>query len=225
MTVVKMAFNGNQNVGLFAYCTANQCILGERLNKNDETRVSKALDCELVHIMIAGTPMPGIFMVGNSKALLVPGIAFEKEVEELKKLGLPVQRFKTRLTCLGNNIVVNEHGCLVNPEFTDKEIEQLKKHFGVPVKRMKIAGIETPGACVVLNGKHGIIHREAADFEIEMVKETLGLENLEPASVNLGSPYLHAGMVANKNGFIIGDASGGPEIVHIEESLGYLEEE
>jgi translation initiation factor 6 (eIF-6) len=48
---------------------------------------------------------------------------------------------------------------------------------------------------------------------------------LEPATINLGTPYLHAGIACNKFGFIIGDASGGPEIVHIEEALGYLDSE
>jgi hypothetical protein len=32
-------------------------------------------------------------------------------------------------------------------------------------------------------------------------------------------------LLNNKFGFVIGDASGGPEIVHIEESLGYLDDE
>jgi translation initiation factor 6 len=225
MTVVKMAFNGNPNVGLFAFCANGYCILGEKLKKDAEAEVAKALEAEIKHIMIAGTPMPGIFMAGNSHALLVPGIAFDKEIDALKELGLPAIRFETKLTCLGNNIVVNEHGCLVNPEFSDGEIKQLESLFKVPVKRIEIAGLDTPGACVVVNGKHGIIHREAAEFEIEMVKDTLQLETLEPASVNLGSPYIHAGIVANAHGFVVGDQSGGPEIVHIEESLGYLNKE
>ena len=228
MPVHTTTFHGNPNVGLYAYCTerAGQrlVIIGERLSKDDEKNVADALGAELHYIMIAGTPMPGIFLAGNSKALLVPAIAFEREIEALNKLGLPVHVLDTTLTCLGNNILVNDHGCLVNPDFTETEIKKLHALLGVPVKRIKIAGLDTPGACVVLNGRHGIIHRDAAEFEIEMVKQTLGLESLEPASVNLGSPYVKAGVAANSHGFVISSQSGGPEIVHIEQSLGYLEE-
>jgi len=225
MHVAKLAVNGNPNVGLYGYCTTagerRLCLFGELVG--NEKVIAAALDSELVKVSIAGTPLPGVFLTGNTQALLVPNNAFDHEVRQLRELGLTVYVFHTRLTCLGNNIVANDHGCLVNPAFSDEEIGQLHELLDVPVKRMTIAGLETPGNCIVLNGKHGIIHREAASHEIEMARETLGLQSLEPASVNLGSPYLRAGILNNNHGFVIGDKSGGPEIVHIEESLGYLE--
>ncbi len=229
MHVLKTAFHGTANVGLYGYCAetgkTRVCVLGSRLNKDDEEALAEALGAELHHVMVAGTPMPGVFLAGNSRALLVPGIAFPRERQALERLGLPVTAFETRLTCLGNNILVNDHGCLVNPGFSDQEIAQLHGLLGVPVKRMTIAGLETPGACVVLNGDRGIIHRDAAEHEIAMVRDTLRLASLEPASVNLGSPLVRSGVLASGHGFVVGNQSGGPEIVHIEQSLGYLEGE
>lgn len=220
MRTIKTSFNNSPNVGLHGLCTGNICLLGSGLHEKEE--VHEALG-RVEHITIAGTSMPGIFLVGNSNALLVPGITFEHEIEKLKSLGLPVVVFDTNQTCLGNNIVVNEHGALVNPQFTDTEIAWLKEKLKVPIKRMEIAGVETVGSCMVLHGDRAVIHRDAEDFEIAMAKETLKLKAIEPASVNLGSPYLRSGIIASDKGFIIGDASGGPEIVHIEESLGYLD--
>jgi putative translation initiation factor eIF-6 len=227
MRVFTTTFHGNQNVGLYGYCAEvgeeRLCILGERLNRDDEQNVARALGAELHHIAVAGTPMPGVFLAGNRKALLVPGIAFQRELRNLQHLGLPVQVFETHLTCLGNNILANDTGCLVNPDFSDAEIRRLHTLLGVPVKRIRIAGLHTPGACVVLNGRFGIIHRDANESEIATVRQALGLESLEPASVNLGSPYVRAGIIASSHGFVISSQSGGPEIVHIEQSLGYLE--
>ncbi len=229
MHVVKMDFHGNPNVGLYGYCAMvgdkRLCLLGDRLGAEDEKRIADALQADVLHTTIAGTPMPGVFLAGNEHALLVPNICFDREHDALVKLGLPVQVFHTRLTCLGNNILANGHGCLVNPEFSDDEIEHLADLLRVPVKRIQIAGLDTPGACVVLNGRKGVIHRDAAEHEIEMVKATLKLDSLEPASVNLGSPYVRAGVINNDHGFIVSDQCGGPEIVHLEQSLGYLEEE
>lgn len=226
MHVHALSFHGNPNVGLLGYCArageAEICILGERLGKENESAIEQALQARIEHVMVAGTPMPGVFLAGNSRALLVPAIAFPHEVAKLRALGLPVQLFETKNTCLGNNIVANDHGCLVNPEFSDEEIARLSSLLGVPVKRIEIAGLPTPGACLVLNGKRAVIHRDAAEDEMAMVKATLGLAHVEPASVNLGSPYVHAGIIANRHGFIISDQSGGPEIVHIDQSLGYM---
>ena len=223
MHVAKLNINGNPNIGLYGYCADKICILGERLTKNAEKEVREALQAELHHLTIAGTPMPGVFLAGNSNALLVPGIAFDNEVKALKKLKLPVTVFDTHLTCLGNNLIANGHGCLVNPEFSDAEIVWIEKTLKVPVKRVQIAGLDTPGACLVLNGKYGVIHRDAEPHEIAMVKDTLKLESLEPASVSLGSPYLKSGVLNNNEGFVVSETSGGPEIVHLEQSLGYLD--
>ena len=41
-------------------------------------------------------------------------------------------------------------------------------------------------------------------------------------SVNFGSPFISSGLICNKNGFIIGDISGGPEIQNADEALGFL---
>ncbi len=227
MRTLMTSFHGNPNIGLFAYVATRDgkeiCLLGERLSLHGEQELAETMQAEIRHLTAAGTPMPGVFFAGNAAALLVPGIIFPKERTELERLGLPVTLFETQLTCLGNNLLVNDHGCLVNPEFTDEEIARLRALLKVPVKRITIAGLDTPGACVVLHGNKGVIHRDAEPHEIEMVRDTLRLEAVEPASVNLGSPYLKAGIIAGRNGLVVGDQSGGPEVVHLEESLGYLE--
>ena len=38
----------------------------------------------------------------------------------------------------------------------------------------------------------------------------------------MGVPFIGSGIVCNNHGFIIGDASGGPEIVNADEALGFI---
>jgi translation initiation factor 6 len=221
MHILKANFNGTPNVGLYGYTTKQHLLLGEHLQENLVKELTEALGNAELHIFrVAGTSMPGIFLAGNSKTVLVPSIAFDYELEQLKKLNIPFTLFKTRHTCLGNNIVCNDHGAVISTDFDETERKFVEQHLGVPAVRMDIAKLSTPGAVIVLNGKHGIIHRDATKEEIAEVEKILKVK-LQPATVNLGTPYLRAGILNNEHGFIVGDQSGGPEIVHIDEALGY----
>ena len=40
----------------------------------------------------------------------------------------------------------------------------------------------------------------------------------------MGSPYVSSGILTNKNGFVIGSMSGGPEIDNADKALGFLQE-
>lgn len=223
MHILKANFNGTPNVGLYGYPWKNHLLLGEHLQDKLLAQVVEALGNTEVHMFrVAGTGMPGIFLAGNSHAVLVPSIAFDFELEQLKKLGVPHVLFKTRHTCLGNNIVCNDHGAIISTDFDETERKFIEKHLQVPTVHMDIAKLNTPGALIVLNGAHGVIHRDATPAEIRDVEKILKVK-ITPATVNLGTPYLRAGIINNKHGFVIGDQSGGPEIVHIDEALGYME--
>jgi len=224
MHVLKTNFNGTPNVGLYAYATDSYVLFGEHLPEALLAEVKRTLGNVPFHMTrIAGTSMPGIFLAGNSKAVLAPSIAFDWEIEQVKRLKIPIIVFKTKHTCLGNNIVCNDHGAIISTDFDETERKSIERHLGVPAVRMDIAGLNAPGALLVLHGEHGIIHRDATASEIAQAERTLGA-TLTPATVNLGTPYLRAGIINNRGGFVIGDQSGGPEIVHIEESLGYLDD-
>lgn len=225
MHILKANFNGTPNVGLYGYATGKQLILGEHIQEPLITKVQEVLgNVDIHYCKIAGTEMPGVFLVGNSKTVLVPGIAFDHEIERLQKAGINCTVIQTRNTCLGNNIVCNDHGAIVSTEFSDGECRQIEKALGVPVLQMDIAGLPAPGSVIVLNGEQGIIHRDATIVEKERAEKHLQV-TLSPATANLGTPYLRAAILHNEHGFVIGDQSGGPEIVHIDQALGYLDED
>jgi translation initiation factor 6 len=223
--ILKTNFNGTPNVGLYGYATADWVLLGEHLTEKLLAEVTEVLGNVPVHsFRVAGTGMPGIFLAGNSQTLLVPSIAFDYELAQLEKLKIPHTVFKTRHTCLGNNIVANDNGAIISMDFDETERKFIEKSLGVPAVRMEIAKLSTPGALIVLNGKRGIIHRDATQEEVAEAERILKVK-LEPATVNLGTPYLRAGIMSNAHRFVIGDQSGGPEIVHIDEALGYMGDE
>lgn len=224
MHILKANVNGSPNVGLFGYATDTYALFGEHVHERLLADISAALHVPLHHAKIAGTGMLGIFLAGNERTLLVPGIAFDTERANLDRLGITYQVFETKHTCLGNNIIANDRGAILSTEFTSAEAKRIGEALGVPVVQTDIAGLNTPGAVIRIRGDKGVIHRDATPSEIALVEETLGV-TLEPATVNLGTPYLNAGVLNNTHGIIIGDQSGGPELVHLDDALGYLEDE
>jgi translation initiation factor 6 len=222
MHIIKTNLYGNPNIGLYGYCNNKYCILGRDIPAEKAKLFEKALGVPVHQMNICGTSMVGIFVAGNSGKLLVPHIILDNEIKQLEDLGIDYEIIETDLTALGNNILCNDKGCIVNPDFSVKEKNAIEKALGVPVKTGRIAGLETVGSLAALNSRGCVICRDMTAAEAKLVKEVLGLKAAH-STVNMGSQYIRSGLLCNDKGFIIGDASGGPEIVNIEEELGFLD--
>lgn len=222
MHVQKTNFNGNVNLGLYAYATDEYCLVGHDVPNERIDLMHQILKVPIHKISIAGTSLVGVFLAGNNNCLLVPKIAFDTELEILQKLKIHYKVIDTKLTALGNNILCNDTGCLINPEFGKPEENEIKDALKVPVKRTKIAGLTTVGALAALNEKGILIHRDSEDFELDFIETTLNLTAVT-GTVNFGSPYIKSGVIVNSNGFLIGDISGGPEIQNADNAFGFLD--
>ncbi len=221
MHVLMTAFEANPNIGLFGYANDKYCLLGRSVPLKTANVVEKVLKVPVHRISMCGTSLVGAFCNGNNNMLLVPEIAFKEELKVLDDLKIPYTIIKTKLTAFGNNLLCNDEGCLASPEYSAEVKKRIREALNVPLKPGKIADLDTVGACAVLNTKGCVIHRDATTTEIKFVEKLLGIECMT-GSVNMGSPYLRSGVLANSNGFIVGNASGGPEVNNIDQGLGFL---
>jgi translation initiation factor 6 len=220
MPIIVTSFNSNPNVGLYLYATNEYCLAGLDVPMKSIKEIEKALNVPVHRMNIAGTSLVGVFCTGNSSKLLLPSIVLEKELKELDRLKISYEVIKSDLTALGNNILCNDNGSIVNHEFTDPAIKQIGKALNVPVKRGKIAGLDTVGSLGVMNQKACLLHTDAMTAEINAVSSLLAIE-CETGTVNFGNPFIKSGVVCNKNGLIIGSQSGGPEMQYIAQVLKY----
>jgi translation initiation factor 6 len=221
MHVLMTNFEANPNVGLFGYANDKYCLLGRSVPLKAARAVEKALKVPVHRITMCGTSLIGVFCNGNNSMLLVPQIAFEDELKALERFKIPYAVIRTKLTAFGNNILCNDKGCLASPAYSAETKKRIREALNVPLKPGKIADLDTVGACAALNSKGCVIHRDASQKEISFVEKLLGIE-CTTGSVNMGSPYIRSGVLANSNGFIVGDASGGPEVNNLDQGLGFL---
>lgn len=223
--VAILNFNGDPNLGIHGFATDSYCILGKSVPEKHIKFLQEIFDVPLIKASIYGTDLIGIFCAGNSNILLIPKIIFKKELEHLKhalkELKIEICIFDTKHTALGNNLLLNDHVIFASTRFSRREIQSLKKLFGLPIKQTDLAGVPTPGSIGVITNKGGIFSTNLSEQDIEFLESILGFE-IGIGTVNMGNPFISAGLVANSNGFAVGDRSSGFEISRIDESLGFV---
>ncbi len=221
MHILKTNINKNPNIGLYGYCTDSYCLLGKTVQKKLAQKIGKILKVPVHQITIGKTSLIGALCTGNNNCLLLPNIIEDNELKVIEKLNIEYKIIDTKLTAFGNNILCNDNGCLVNPDFSAKTKKEIRTALNVPLNPGMIADIEVVGACCAHNSKGVVIHSCATEENIAQVKKLLKLKPIR-ATVNFGSPYVKAGILTNSNGIIIGEATTGVEAVTIDEALGFL---
>jgi len=214
-------FNSNPNVGLYIYANDKYCLFGNDVPEKLLKEIEEVLDVPLIPMSVAGTSLLGVFLSGNKNCLLIPKIAFSTELAVLDKHKIKYKVIDTKLTCLGNNIICNDKGCVVSDDYGERELKMFKDSLKVNVVRAKIAELSTLGSLAVHTKKGLLCHHEILEHEAELLKKVLKVE-IFTGTVNMGVPFIGSGIVCNNKGFIIGDASGGPEIVNADEALGFI---
>lgn len=219
MHVLRTNFHNNPNLGLFGFATDSYCLLPKNLNKNLVKEIKAVLKVPVYRVNIHNTNLIGIFCNGNDRLLLLPEIIQESELKDLKKIKeVKIIILPTKFTALGNNLLIHQNKCLINPNLEPKAIAKLQG-LGFEVQKLEIAESTTVGSCAVIINKGCLVHRDATNFKkIEnffKIKTDIG-------TVNMGNPYIKSGIIANSNGYITGLDTSGPEIQRIDETFGFL---
>ncbi|MFP4111514.1 MAG: translation initiation factor IF-6 [Candidatus Woesearchaeota archaeon] len=217
-----LSFNQDPNIGLYAFATDKFCLLGADIDERYEKIIEETLKVPVYRITIAGTSMAGVFIAGNENCILIPEITFDYEIKNLEKLKIPFKVIKSKITALGNTIACNKNAVYVSDEFSSDTKKRIRQALNLPLKPGKIAGLSQVGSCLVLNDKGGLIHRDAEDFELDLLDDFFKVE-LTEGTINMGSPYVKSGIIANNKGLIIGASSGGPEASNADSALGFVE--
>ena len=117
-----------------------------------------------------------------------------------------------------SNILVNDRGAIVSPEYGHTAAGLLSDAFGVEVVFSSIAGCNTVGSVCRATNRGCVCHMDTSDEELDLIKDVLGVEAVR-TSVNHGSRMVGAGIVANSKGAVVGDETTPIEMGRIEEGL------
>lgn len=210
-------FDGDSNLGLHAEITENFCIINPSLSEKCYERVEDTLDVEPIKTSLANSRMAGIFCAANSKGIALPKSIEINEKTVLRDREINHTIIESKLTALGNLILVNDDACLISPRLEEVK-DELKECFEVPVKTAEIAGTDLLGTTAVVTDEGLLSHRDTSEEEMNQLEEVFGLE-CGRGTANFGKTFVGASLLANSKGVLTGSKTTGPELGRIEEAL------
>lgn len=213
---------GNSNLGVAISTTDNAALVPSNLSEAMENLIENTLGVSVIRTPISGSNLAGALSVGNSNGFLVSPFALDSEVKTIKETGIEVQRIPDRFTAVGNIILANDHGAIVNPMLSDESVEMIEDVLDVEVQRRSIASFKITGSVAVATNKGVLVHPSASEEELKFIENVMKVP-ADIGTVNKGIKLVGACTVANSEGVIVGSDTTGPELARIEETLGFLE--
>ncbi|MDF1556591.1 MAG: translation initiation factor IF-6 [ANME-2 cluster archaeon] len=207
-------------LGVFARCTDEFGLLPHEADDKFIHTIENALDVTVIPTTIDGSSVVGSLCCGNSKGFLISERVNDSELAKIRKY-VPAQRLKGIYTAAGNNVLVNDSGALVNPNLSDVAMEEIGEFLDVKVYRGTIGGLKTVGMAGCVTNKGVLVHPRASKFEMDRLGEIFALP-VYIGTVNLGSPLVGSGLLANSKGYVVGTETTGHEMGRIEDALGYI---
>lgn len=185
-----------------------------------ERELAKAFGVRVVRSTIGDSEIVGALTALNSHGVIAGPDLTDEEAEALGTVA-PVTRLRSRHNALGNNILVNDRGALVHPEFGDEALQRIGRALGVPARRGTVAGLGTVGMAAIATNRGVVVHPRATDSEAAAVAEALEVP-VARSTANFGIPIVGACLVANSRALLVGRPTTPVEIVHLQEGLQVL---
>ncbi len=217
MPFLRLNFGRIPYLGVFCLVTDTVALLPRRV-KLDERELEEKLGVPVVRAEVMGSSLLGVFLAGNSKAIVAPYLLSEEEEKDLRKAGVEIHRIGGKLTALGNLLLVNDRGGLASPSLPARTMEELSQALGVPLEKGTISGLKTVGSAGVATNRGALLHPDASEEEMERVRRVLKV----PVSTGTacdGEKYVGICVRANSHGFLTGEPTTGTELGVIERAL------
>ncbi len=219
--MLRAAFSGSSYVGVFARATDACLLVRPDIDTTLQEDCSDELDVPAVATTVGGSGTVGALAAGNSHGLLVSSRVRERERERITDaVGLPVTELPGRINAAGNVVLANDHGAYVHPDLPRDAVKAVGEGLDVPVERGDLAGVRTVGTAAVATNQGVLCHPKSTDEELDALEALLDVP-ADIGTINYGGPLVGSGLIANSNGYIVGEETSGPELGRIDLALGY----
>lgn len=212
MPVILSDMFGDPNIGVFCFTNETVTILPAGISSQKVASFREALGAEVVAVGIADSRLVGVYVAGNSNSIIVPQITTEEEVKLLEKAGVEVLVLNEKKTALGNLILSNDYGALVDPRLKATVFSAVEEALKVPVRTGTIGGLPHVGALATASNKGVLANPMIGESEKKKLADALGVP-VTAGTVNSGVPYPKSGILVNSKGAVVGSRTLGSELL------------
>jgi translation initiation factor 6 len=205
---------GDPNIGIFSFANEKIAILPAGTSPGKLASFKEALGTEAYGIGIADSRLVGIYLSGNSNSILLPYIATEEEISKLRSTDVQVTTIEEKRTALGNIILCNDYGAVVDPRLKPRTVSAIEKALKVRVKTATIGGLPQIGSLATASNKGVLANPIIDESEKKHISEALGVP-VSVGTVNSGVPYPRSGIVVNSKGAVVGSHTLGAELLAV----------
>jgi len=209
---------GNPYVGVFCSANENVAVVPFATEPEFPEKVRKALCLEnVVRLSVDGCSTLGALIRMNSNGAVAAQSIYKEEIRKLEPF-LEITSIPERYNAMGNNVLANDNGALVNPDFDDRTLVLISKALKVPVERGTVAGYVTIGSAAVVTNKGALCHPHTSSYEMEVMERVFGVKP-QLCTANYGTGQVGACMIANSRGALVGERTTPIELGKVEEGL------
>jgi translation initiation factor 6 len=212
---------GDPNIGVFSRVLGSIAIIPPDAPEDYKNALIQALGVELVETTIQGSAIIGSLVAGNSRGIVVSGLATEEEVAILEK-HRKVMLLTESMNAAGNVIMVNDTFAAVHEDMPSELSHEIGEFLEVEVIHLTLGGIKTVGMAGVATNKGIIVHPRSTAHQIARLEEVAQIP-VGTGTINMGSGLVGTGLLVNETGYIAGNATSGFELGRIEDIFGFLE--
>lgn len=216
-----ITFACDPNIGVFARVVGNVAIIPPESPEEFRHAVKESLKVEVIETTIQGSTIIGSLVAGNSRGIVVSGLASEEEIRLLEK-HRKVFLLSDTMNAAGNVIMANDTFAAVHPDMPESVAKAIGEFLEVEVITLVLGGVKTVGMAGVASNKGVIVHPRATAAQIKKIEDVAKIP-VGTGSINMGSGLIGTGLMVNDTGYLAGNATSGFELGRIEDVFGFLE--
>lgn len=221
MPVGRTQYGGSPYLGVYLRAGDVLAIVPAAIPAPLARDLGRLLQVRIVRTNVSDSEVVGSLVALTSQGVVVGDDLADEERAALEEAG-PVTVVRSRQNAMGNNILANDHGALVHPEFSETAARAIGEALGVPVRKGTIAGLGTVGMAGAATNRGVVVHPRTTEAEAAVVEAALRVP-VHRSTANFGVPIVGACLAANSHGIIVGRATTPVEIVHLQEGFSLFE--
>jgi translation initiation factor 6 len=212
------SLDGNPYIGVCCATSEDHVLVSEPVEKRVVDDLSEVLGVEVILTTVAGSSVVGSLAAMNSNGIVLSNLAEEHEVSKMPS-SLNVGFMPEKVNAAGNNILVNDKAACVHPGASRGTVGMLEDVLDVEVQKRSIAGLDTVGSVCIVTSKGMLCHPRTSEEELKDLSEFFKVP-ASAATLNYGTAFIGACVVANSKGAYVGSRSTPIELGKVEDGLG-----